>query len=275
MEITILKFIQQFMNPALNNIFEFISFLGEETIIIPVLAFIYWLIDKKKGELIAFSIFTTFLINNFLKEIFNLPRPIGEEGIITLRKETATGASFPSGHTQAATTALATSRLIVKKKWFRNFAITLSLLIGLSRLYLGVHYPKDVLAGLALGLIISLYCFKIFQKSNKKVYYLSILIMSLLALIFNQSSDMIKAVGSYSGFILGIFLENNYINFKKPDNKIKGALRFLFGIILVLAVKEGFKVILPTHILSDYLRYLLLVFTAIGLWPLIFNKIKL
>ena len=71
MEITILKFIQQFMNPALNNIFEFISFLGEETIIIPVLAFIYWLIDKKKGELIAFSIFTTFLINNFLKEIFN------------------------------------------------------------------------------------------------------------------------------------------------------------------------------------------------------------
>ena len=86
---------------------------------------------------------------------------------------------------------------------------------------------------------------------------------------------MIKAVGSYTGFILGITLENNYVNFQNPDNKLKGALRFLIGIILVVIVKEGFKVILPTHILSDYLRYLLIVFTAIGFWPLVFNKFKL
>lgn len=275
MELQILRFIQQFMNPVLNIFFEVITFLGEETLIIPILAFIYWLIDKRKGELIAFSIFTTFLLNNFLKGIFNLPRPIGEEGIITLREHTATGSSFPSGHTQAATTALTSGALIIKKKSFTTFATILSLLIGLSRLYLGVHYPKDVLVGLILGIAIAILCYKSFYSNHKKRHYLILFFVSIAILLFNQASDMIKAVGSFSGFVLGVTLENNYVNFSLPKNKIKGLLRFTIGLVLILGIKEGFKYILPVSLISDYFRYFMLTFSAIGLWPWLFNKFKL
>ena len=275
MELQILRFIQQFMNPVLNIFFEVITFLGEETLIIPILAFIYWLIDKRKGELIAFSIFTTFLLNNFLKGIFNLPRPIGEEGIITLREHTATGSSFPSGHTQAATTALTSGALIIKKKPFTTFAVILSLLIGLSRLYLGVHYPKDVLVGLILGIAIAILCYKSFYSNHKKRHYLILFFVSIAILLFNQASDMIKAVGSFSGFVLGVTLENNYVNFSLPKNKIKGLLRFTIGLVLILGIKEGFKYILPVSLISDYFRYFMLTFSAIGLWPWLFNKFKL
>ena len=275
MELQILRFIQQFMNPVLNTFFEVITFLGEETLIIPILAFIYWLIDKRKGELIAFSIFTTFLLNNFLKGIFDLPRPIGEEGIITLREHTATGSSFPSGHTQAATTALTSGALILKKKPFTTFAVILSLLIGLSRLYLGVHYPKDVLVGLILGIAIAILCYKSFYSNHKKRHYLILFFVSIALLLFNQASDMIKAVGSFSGFVLGVTLENNYVNFSLPKNKIKGLLRFTIGLVLILGIKEGFKYILPVSLISDYFRYFMLTFSAIGLWPWLFNKFKL
>lgn len=275
MELQILRFIQQFMNPVLNTFFEVITFLGEETLIIPILAFIYWLVDKRKGELIAFSIFTTFLLNNFLKGIFDLPRPIGEEGIITLREHTATGSSFPSGHTQAATTALTSGALILKKKPFTTFAVILSLLIGLSRLYLGVHYPKDVLVGLILGIAIAILCYKSFYSNHKKRHYLILFFVSIALLLFNQASDMIKAVGSFSGFVLGVTLENNYVNFSLPKNKIKGLLRFTIGLVLILGIKEGFKYILPVSLISDYFRYFMLTFSAIGLWPWLFNKFKL
>ena len=59
-------------------------------------------IDKKFGEYLAYSVLTGMTLNNGLKSLFDMPRPIGEEGIRTLREETATGQSFPSGHSQAS-----------------------------------------------------------------------------------------------------------------------------------------------------------------------------
>ena len=131
--------------------FQLITMLGEQWAVILVLAVSYWAFDKKTGEELAFTLLVSGLSNNILKGFFRFERPIGIDGIRTLRAHTATGYSFPSGHSQnAATLYFFPARRGGGWRWAA--AAVVSLLVGLSRLYLGVHYPKDVAAGLALGI---------------------------------------------------------------------------------------------------------------------------
>src|SRR5690554_3486361 len=101
MELDIIRAVQSIHNPFLDAFFEGITILGEEIFIVPLLLIIFWSVNKKFGEILAFTVFTSYLLNNALKEFFSFERPIGEDGIRTLRPETATGKSFPSGHTQS------------------------------------------------------------------------------------------------------------------------------------------------------------------------------
>ena len=102
MELEILRSIQSIANPFLDILFQLITMCGEQIVLISIIAVIYWALDKKFGEYIAYSVLTSVLLNNTIKDIFKMKRPIGEKGIRTLREQTATGYSFPSGHTQSA-----------------------------------------------------------------------------------------------------------------------------------------------------------------------------
>ena len=96
------------------------------------------------------------MINNKgIKEFVKAPRPIGTEGLKSLRVSTATGYSFPSGHTQTATTFWTSLMIIFRKKWVNILGIVMILGVGLSRLYVGVHYPTDVIAGVIMGILLS------------------------------------------------------------------------------------------------------------------------
>ena len=103
MELEILKAIQSIANPFFDTLFQGITILGEQTVIIVAIALIYWAINKRLGVFIAYSTLTNTLVNGAIKGVFNRKRPIGEPGIRSLRTHTATGYSFPSGHTQQAT----------------------------------------------------------------------------------------------------------------------------------------------------------------------------
>lgn len=82
-----------------------VTMLGEQWAVVSGLsAVIYWVIDKNMGEEFAFTLLISGLCNNILKGVFRFERPIGQEGIRTLRAHTATGYSFPSGHSQNAAT---------------------------------------------------------------------------------------------------------------------------------------------------------------------------
>ena len=99
-ELNIIRAIQSIANPFLDGLFQFITMFGEEAILIPLIAVIYWAFNKRMGEFIAYASLTSVLVNGAIKDIFKAKRPIGEPGIRSLRVETATGYSFPSGHTQ-------------------------------------------------------------------------------------------------------------------------------------------------------------------------------
>ena len=192
MELEILRNIQSIANPFLDILFQLITICGEQMVLVLIISIIYWVKDKKFGEYIAYAVLTSVLVNCVVKDIFKFKRPIGEEGIRTLREKTATGYSFPSGHTQGAGSFYGAMAIYIKKKVMYIIAIIMIILIGFSRLYLGVHYPKDVIVGGILGVLISYICYNIYNKyENKIMVYTITFIIFLPALTFAHSEVFI------------------------------------------------------------------------------------
>ena len=102
----------------------------------------------------------SWLMAEALKNILRVNRPFITEGIVPLVKET--DFSFPSGH-MAVFTAIAICMFFIDRRAGFVFSI-IAILIGLSRLVIGVHYPFDLVGGFAVGLIISLITIEIFKR---------------------------------------------------------------------------------------------------------------
>ena len=160
------------MNDGLTNIFKSITFFGDEAFIIPaiVLSVIIGVILKKirSGAIVAIFV----MVNDFIKALFKLiiqrPRP----EILQLVQEG--GFSFPSGHTMAAASLSGILiYLILKSGMDKNLKIVLTsilalmaLLVGLSRIYLGVHYASDVLGAFIISSILLLILISINEKKG-------------------------------------------------------------------------------------------------------------
>ena len=276
MELEILRHIQSIANPFLDFLFQLITICGEQIVIISIIAIVYWALDKKFGEYIAYSVLTSVLLNNTTKDIFKMKRPIGEEGIRTLREQTATGYSFPSGHTQSASSFYGAIAIYLKKRAMDIIATIMIILIGFSRLYLGVHYPKDVIVGGILGILTSLICYKLYNKfENKMLLYVITFVIFIPALTFAHSADFIKGMGTYLGFIIGIYIEKKYVNFSVETSNGNKIIRVLLGVLILLVLQVGLKYILPGGTIFSFIRYLLISSIAIGVYPMVFKKMKI
>lgn len=275
MELEILRHIQSIANPFFDFLFQLITICGEQIVLISIISIIYWALDKKFGEYIAYSVLTSVLLNNAIKDIFKMKRPIGEEGIRTLREQTATGYSFPSGHTQSASSFYGSMAIYLKNRVMYIIATVTIILIGFSRLYLGVHYPKDVIVGGILGVLTSLICYKLYNRvENKMLLYVVTFAIFIPALTFAHSADFIKGMGTYLGFIIGIYIEKRYVNFSTEGNTGNKIIRVLLGIVILLVLQLGLKVILPSGTIFSFIRYALISLIGIGVYPMIFKKFK-
>ncbi len=275
MELEILRSIQSIANPFLDILFQLITMCGEQIVLISIIAVIYWALDKKFGEYIAYSVLTSVLLNNTIKDIFKMKRPIGEKGIRTLREQTATGYSFPSGHTQNASSFYGAMAIYLKKRVMHIIATIMIILVGFSRLYLGVHYPKDVIVGGILGVLTSLICYKLYNKfENKMLLYVITFVIFIPVLTFAHSADFIKGMGTYLGFIIGIYIEKKYVNFSVEGSTGNKIIRVLLGILILLTLQVGLKVLLPSATIFSFIRYLLISLTGIGIYPMVFKKFK-
>ena len=276
MELEILRHIQSISNPFFDFLFQLITMCGEQIVLISIISIIYWALDKKFGEYIAYSVLTSVLVNNAIKDIFKLKRPIGEEGIRTLREETATGYSFPSGHTQSSASFYGAMAIYLKKKAMYIIATIMIISIGFSRLYLGVHYPKDVIVGGILGVLTSLICYKLYNRfENKMLLYVITFIVFIPALTFAHSADFIKGMGTYLGFVIGMYIEKKYVNFSTEGSTGNKIIRVLLGIVILLVLQLGLKVLLPSGAIFSFIRYSLISLVGIGVYPMAFKKLKI
>lgn len=293
-QLNILKVFQAMRNPILNALFLILTISTEVPVIIIFSAIMYWCINKKYGQKLLFSLTGNITVNTGIKEFVKAPRPIGTKGLESLRVSTATGYSFPSGHTQSATTFWMSLILIFRKKWVSILGSVMILGVGISRLYLGVHWPIDVIFGWIFGILFTLLFTKIFDIVDKNKNYKLLLLTLIPFIIFIfivRSESYIKMLGLLVGFILGYIIEDKYVKFntideyKKEDNAdfkiekkdyiIKGVYRFLLGIFTLLALFLVLDYILPKYIFFKFIKYLALVLYAVAGVPALFKITKL
>ena len=169
-----LLFLQESVrNPILDNIMIFITSLGNGGMIW-IAATIVLLIPKKTrkaGIMSAVALLGSLIINNnIVKNIVQRPRPFVTFTDLQIIIPTPSEFSFPSGHTSSSFAAAAVFYRHLPKKLGLP-AVILAGLIGFSRLYVGVHYPTDVIAGVLMGILLSYlaeYLFNLFVKKLKK-----------------------------------------------------------------------------------------------------------
>ena len=248
MELELLRYIQSAASPVLDAFFIGVTMLAEPMLWVLVLAWIYWNSDKTAGRFISYAVFTSLCFGNGLKEIFRLPRPIGEEGIRTIYSDTATGYSFPSGHTMMMATVGSSIPLWYRKNSLWYFFIPLMFLVAFSRMYLGVHYPRDVFVGLLLGV-----------KAEK---------------IQARFEDFFQLYGLFGGFAAGCAFEERYVRFPIRDGLSRKWIRFAVG-LLVIGVVYGLGKLLPDLLVLTAVRYFFVAFAGYGLAPMLFKRLRI
>jgi membrane-associated phospholipid phosphatase len=150
--LSVVRGAQSLASPALTALMNALSFLGTEYCYFALLPLIYWCVDKRRGLRVAVLVFLSAAINLKLKLAFAQPRPYDFEPALGFAKEHTFG--LPSGHAQGSAVFWGSSAPLFRVPWGLILAIALPLLVGLSRIYLGVHFPTDVLAGWALGAVV-------------------------------------------------------------------------------------------------------------------------
>ena len=274
----IIRAIQSVASPALDFIFEAITMLGEDFFIIFVATFIYWCFNKEMGYWMCWCLSLGNLFVSSLKVMFAVERPIGTEGIRTLREHTAPGYSFPSCHTHASANFFTSIARAVNLKRFWTLAIIMPALVGLSRLYLGVHWPMDVLGGDIIGLGLPLLLWLLYRRyaiHKAIMFFISTAVFAPFLFIYPDDTSHWKSFGFALGVAIGAFIETKFIRFEIDDIPAKKkAIRYVGGIVLILIVYLLPKALLPTGAIFSFIRYLLIPVAATALWPAIFKKYK-
>lgn len=285
--------LQNIRNPFFTNLFELITVCGEELFVLSVVGCLYWCLNKKLAYRICFTYFASGLLVQTLKITFRIPRPwIRDVSLIPVdgALETATGYSFPSGHTQSATALFGTLAIHFKKHKIKVLMYLMIALVGFSRLYLGVHTPADVLVSFGISILLVILVDKLMRKIEQgngfrlpvaitlAAISIGVLVYSLI--LYQQGiietvyvSDCCKAAGAGLGFAVGWYVEGRYINFNERTGSIgKQLLKLLIGLVIVLAIKMGLKYVIGTSLPADIFRYFLMVVWAMAIYPYFIKK---
>ncbi len=273
----VILYIQTFKNPFLDYFFQFITMFGEQPFFIILACWLTWCYDKEAGWRIGFIFLTGTALNAVLKDIFCIPRPIGREEISSMRTHTAKGYSFPSGHTQSSALCWFSLIKIYRQKYLLIAGTSIIILVGISRLYLGVHWPSDVAGGALIGAVwvfAADYAWNRFVSAGNIRFTIIILTAMITACVFFPSNYMVRTTGAAAGFMTGIILEKKYLDYHLSGNIINSIIKFITGIAVVILLLQGTKLLLPKGAVTTGLT-----FTFMGLWisfgaPAFFKQIE-
>ena len=269
MDINILLALQDFRNGAgafLAGFFSKMTWLGELNTALIIMALLYWCVSKDFGAYLLMGWSGNRLVNGMLKVTVCAYRPwIRDARVVPYGDSitTATGYSFPSGHTMNAATVYGGGA--VRKDLPRVLRIVLGLLVLLvafSRNYLGVHTPQDVLVGAAAGILVMWLTVKLMEwvKIHPEKDLLVVCIgvgLAIAVAIYaavkpypvdkdaagkvlvegaKMANDTFKGVGWCAAFLTGWILERRFVQFSTDIPMVKRFTRLAVGLLSYYAV---------------------------------------
>jgi membrane-associated phospholipid phosphatase len=290
-----------------------ITFLGNVEFYLIIMPLLFWCLDPALGIRIGIMLLISGDINSLLKFGFQSPRPFWSTSKVVGLVE-ANGFGFPSGHAQSAASNWGLLAASLKGKWIKWLAAVIIILIGLSRVILGVHFLHDVMVGWIIGFLLLLIFVKLesrvvnwFNKSKLEVKLLVLIITTSLFILpslfivhpFNPPDlppdwiikaggelhpysydDILTTAGAFFGLGLGITLYTRNRVYSTKGTIWKILLRYIIGLIGVMFLYAGLGAIFPDEVsLGSYsLRFFR--YSLIGYWisyggPVLFSYLNL
>jgi membrane-associated phospholipid phosphatase len=309
-----LALIQAFqgLSPGLDGLMHFFTFLGRTEFYLLLLPFIYWTVDKQLGIRSLLILLATDVVGSTLKLLFHQPRPYWLGSVKALGTERSYG--IPSGHAYDSIAVWGYLALRLRKPWLWVLAGLLVFFIGLSRIYLGVHFPHDVVAGWLVGAVMVWIFAKtegplatwLRQWSMPSQVAISFAISLMIILIGQLVQALLSGTrdpalwasfavqartpaysftlgGALFGAITGYVLMKKYAPFQSQGSWIQRVGRYALGIFGVLLIYFGLRTLISSITGNEstmgyvlhYLQYAAVTFWTIFLAPLIFLRLRL
>ena len=295
MQLDILLFLQSIRTEAVGKVAEVISLFGEIAIPLLIVMILIWCVSRKKAFAAVTALLSALIVSQTLKAIFRVQRPFQKYPHLIQgeRLSTATGYSFPSGH--STTSGAFYSSLIVTawNRWATLLCLLPIILVPLSRMILGVHWPMDVAAGTVIGLLsgfiitplmLRLYDakrpFLIFTFTFGLVTAVSGAFIAVLLAVTEIDrvafEDMMSTLSITGGAMLGFYLERKFVS-SAPESGSLGIkiVRFILGLISTALVAIIISIVPAPEEFTSFTTYFALGIWCIYLYPLLAVRLHL
>ncbi|MHA2504349.1 MAG: phosphatase PAP2 family protein [Candidatus Kariarchaeaceae archaeon] len=298
--------------PIVTSIFQFFTFLGGEQGYILLIIFLYWFFSKRAAIRVVFPLLASAYVNHVLKIMIRNPRPFVTTGTYEQNwavvegdvEDLVNSYSTPSGHAQFSATFWGQLHAVVRTKLSMILLPVMVFLIGISRVYLGVHYLEDVILGWIVGFIIVLLAMRYEERfadawnarSQSSRLLLAMMITTISWVIagylseFSADGEMFATLGGMlMGIVLGITLDTGLqYEPKMIASSVTGKLviiigRVIVGLLPVFISLLGLDVVFGMisgddsliGFLLRYVRYTFVGFSGTYIAPFLFMKLGL
>jgi membrane-associated phospholipid phosphatase len=291
-----IRLIQSQASPMLTVLMKVFTHLGSSVAYIILLPLIYWCVDEKKGLRLGTVVLISVWLNLFLKFVLDQPRPffVNYDPSLGMIRETMGG--LPSGHAQNTLVLWAIIASWVNKKWFYGIAALFCLLVGFSRMYLGVHFPTDIIGGWIIGgALLAIYFLAgkkietLLVSHGSRAGLITCAALAFIMILYRPSAELLMPGAMLLGLGTGYYLCKNKIGFTASslDGRTVIAkylvllVRFLLGItVLVLWYVLTKKTMIAFAHSGNYNLFVFLRFGVIALWiaagaPWLFRSMRL
>ena len=266
--------------------FRIVTFFGDQEFYLLMFPLIFWCIDSRLGVRVAVAYLLSTWLNVTIKEITMAPRPFEIDPSVGLIDEVGFG--MPSNHAQASTMIFGVLAYHFNRRWGWVTAVVITLLVGFSRIYLGVHFPLQVLIGWLLGgILVAIYigflnqieAWVIGRTLTQHIVFATVI--ALVGCIAMPAPDIVATLAVLWGLWFGVaLLHHTGVGFSANGTLWQKIGRFVLGGIVVFAIFGGLRAIFPDEgeslfTLFRFVRYGLIGFFVGYLAPWIFTKVRL
>jgi membrane-associated phospholipid phosphatase len=282
--IDVIHVIQMISSPGLTVVMKILTLAGSEYFYLLFLPILFWCIDERFGVRFGLVFLFSTFVNSWTKVLFAQPRPFNLDPGVGLSHESSYG--LPSGHAQGTATFWGLLAPRIKRPWGMLLAILVPAVVSFTRLYLGVHFPTDIIAGLVLGwgfalagIFLGDAAAKLLASWNTRV---RIIIAAALALLMNALNMQDTSLpGIFFGTAVGAAFLFEKLRFDASSGSLgQKAARFGLGLAGVLVLYIGIKLIVPGEGEPLYALFRFIRYGLIGAWvsfgaPRLFLRLKL
>ncbi|MDR3114019.1 MAG: phosphatase PAP2 family protein [Treponema sp.] len=290
-----IRAVQSHANPSLTVFMKLVTNFGGAAAYLALLPLVFWCYNEEKGIRLALAVMVSVWINLALKLLCGQPRPFWPAydpsvGIIT---EGANG--FPSGHAQISLTLWVIVASWTGKRWAYAAAVLVSLLVGFSRLYLGVHFPTDLLGGWILGgLVLAAYFLlsgrikTLLLRGGQRFQMIASTAAAFVMILYRPSIEMLMPGAVVLGMGLAYSITANRLHFRSAamfgrrgaGKVLTLAGRYITGIAGVVLVFVVLGRAAPEESSTYYPLFFFLRFALLEFWiylcaPWLYQRLSL